>query len=317
MDDVLEAICSEKGVFLRWEAEELGYHDTAIARLVRDGSWVRVRRGAYTTGPRWTSLDAAGRYALFTRATVRQAKTSVVLSHISALPEYGAPLWGLDLTRAHLTRLDGRTGRKEAGVQQHQGLLLPDDVTERNGVAVVSATRAALEVTTVAETEPSLCVIDNLLNRGLTTPKQLAQRYVAMNSWPNTLKTDLVLRLADGRAQSVGETRARFLCWLFGLPAPIPQYPIVDEHGNVIAYVDLAWPKLGAFLEFDGRVKYLRPFREGETAAEVVIREKRREELICELTDWRCIRLIWSDFDRAQFTATRIRNVLGSGASAA
>ena len=49
------------GVFLRREAEALGYHDQAIASLVKAGTWVRVRRGAYVYGADWDSLDQRGR----------------------------------------------------------------------------------------------------------------------------------------------------------------------------------------------------------------------------------------------------------------
>ena len=63
-----------------------------------------------------------------------------------------------------------------------------------------------------------------------------------MAQWPGTLITDLVLRLADGRSESVGETRARYLVWSQGLPAPEVNYPIFDENGREVARVDLAWP---------------------------------------------------------------------------
>ena len=84
-----------------------------------------------------------------------------------------------------------------------------------------------------------------------------------------------------------------------------------------MAYVDFAWPAHGVFLEFDGKVKYSAMLREGETAADVVVREKRREELICEITGWRCIRIIWADLMRPEHTAMRIRRLLFPGASAA
>lgn len=311
------AICTELGVFLRREAEELGYHDQAIARLVKGGVWHRVRRGAYTSTETWDSLDESHRYALLTRAVLRQAKTEVALSHYSALPEYGVSLWGCDLRTVHVTRTDGRAGRNEAGVRQHSGQLLPADVTRRNGVPVTSGTRAALDVTTVADTEVSLAIVDALLHAGHTTKDLLGERNTLMSQWPNTLHTDLVLRLADGRAESVAESRTRNLCWRQGLPAPVPQYQIVDASGRIIARVDLAWPEYGVFLEFDGKIKYGALLREGESPTDVVVREKKREELICELTGWRCIRLVWADLYRPEQTALRIRKLLFPTANAA
>lgn len=311
MDERLRAICEEKGVFLRKEAIALGYSEREITKRIRDHTWHRVRWGAYTSGATWNGLDESERYKLLNRAAYRRAQTVVALSHISAVAEHDAPLWGLDLTTVHLTRVDGRAGRKESGIQQHQGLLLPDDTETSGGLVITSPTRAALELTTVADTEACICVIDNLLNRGKTTPAALADRYAeTMTGWPHTLKTDLILRLVDGRSQSVGESRCRYLCWRNGLPAPIPQHPVRDEDGEIIAYVDLAWPELGVFLEFDGRVKYERYLRAGESATDAVVREKRREERICELTGWRCIRVTWWDLQHPEALVARLRRIL-------
>lgn len=317
MDERLMVICAELGVFLRREAEELGYHDQAIAGLVKHKVWHRVRRGAYTSTRIWDALDEAGRYGLLARAALRQAKTDVTLSHTSALNEYGLPLWGCDLETVHLTRVDGHAGRKESGVRQHSGQLLHGEVTRRNGVPVTDGTRTALDMTTVSDTEVSMAIIDALLHAGHTTPELLGRRYELMAHWPNTLHTDLVLRLADSRSESVGESRTRYLCWQQGLPAPIPQYPILDASGREIARVDLAWPQYGVFLEFDGKVKYEALLRQGESASDVVVREKKREQLICELTGWRCIRIVWADLYRAEQTAMRIRNLLFPGARVA
>ena len=43
----------------------------------------------------------------------------------------------------------------------------------------------------------------------------------------------------------------------------------------------------GVFVEFDGKIKYEALLKPGESASDVVIREKRREERIVELTGWR------------------------------
>lgn len=307
MDAHLRALVAEHGVFLRREALAAGYHDHAIVALVRSGAWVRVRRGAYVFGDGWASLDANQRYAVLCRAAVRQANTEVVLSHTSAAGEYDAPLWECDLSIVHLTRQDRRAGRAEAGIHQHRGLLAEGDVVERNGLQVVSATRAALELTLLLDVEHALVEIDHLLHRGFTTVEDLRARYESMSHWPDSLTTDLVLRLVDGRAESVGESRARYLCWAQHLPAPIPNYPILDERGVEVARVDLAWPELGVFLEFDGKEKYTRHRREGESVVDCVLREKKRESLICELTGWRCIRITWADLYRPDEVSRRIR----------
>ena len=307
MDPVLRQICDEHGVFLRREAEELGYHDATLARLIRADVFHRVRRGAYAFGDHWNDLTDNERYGLLCRAVYRQSKTEVLLSHLSSANEWGCPLWDADKREVHLTRVDGKTGRREAGVCQHRGRLLEGDFEEREGLPLVSPTRTALELTTIGDVEHAIVEIDDLLHRGLTTPEKLVSRYRLMESWPDTLRTSLVLRLVDGRSESVGESRIRYLCWVQRLPTPIPNYPILDRHGREIHRVDLAWPELGLFLEFDGKVKYQRYLREGESVTDAVLREKKREELVCELTGWRCIRIVWADLHRPAQTAARIR----------
>ncbi len=304
-------------LLLRQELLSVGYTDKAIARMLRCGEWCRVRNGAYTEAGSWAALDESGQHRLRARAVVAQARTPVVVSHTSGLTFFGAPTWGLDLSLVHITRRDGRTGRKEAGVDQHRGALVDGDVVRRSGVDVMSPTRLALEVTMLAGVEPSLVVVNDLLHRELTTQADLANRYQSMGLWPWTLSTDIVLRLADPRIESVGESRSYFLCFRQGLPMPQPQYKVRDATGKVIARVDFAWPELGVFLEFDGKVKYEKLLKEGERASDVVVREKKREDLICRLTGWRCIRLTWSDLEHPERTAATIRAMLFPSESAA
>lgn len=289
-----------------------GFTDKAIVRRVAGGEWVQIRHGAYTEAATWNALDAAGRHALRSRAVVAQARTKVVVSHTSGLTFLNAPTWGLDLDTIHVTREDGKAGRSEAGVRQHRGTILDGDVEECDGLRVMSGTRLGLETTLVADVEASVAVVSELLRAGRTTMERLRARYELMQHWPDSLRTDLVLRLADGRFESVGESRTYFLCFHEGLPMPEPQHEIRDESGRVVARVDFAWPELGVFLEFDGKVKYEKLLKEGQRASDVVWAEKRREEMICRLTGWRCIRISWADLADPVRTAAMIRRALAA-----
>lgn len=294
-------------VYLRKTLIQQGHDDRSIARLLQDGVLRRTRRGAYVNKQRSAGLDAAGEHGLRARAAVQQSRTRVVLSHVSGLPEYDAPTWGLDLSDVHLTRTDGRAGRHEAGIRQHCGKIRPGDVVARHGVEVMSPVRIALEVTTMASAEAGLVVVNHFLHCGMATKEDLLERYELMEHWPNTLRTGLVLHRADGRAESVGETRTLHLIHDAGLPLPELQYPIVDHSGREVARVDFAWPELGVFLEFDGKVKYEKLLKPGQRASDVVIAERDRERMICRLTGWRCIRIVWADLERALQTAAMIR----------
>jgi Transcriptional regulator, AbiEi antitoxin len=307
-----EPLDLEGVVFLRRDALADGYTDRAIDRRVRSGEWHRVRRGAYCSSELWRSLSRADQHRVLARAVLRTAHRSTVLSHTSAALEHGAPVWGIDLNVVHVTRTDGRTGRKEAGIVHHRGVLDEDDVAVRGGVRVTSPTRAAIEVTTIAGVEESLVTVNGLLHAGQVSAASLAEMAVVARNWPNSLTTDLVLRLADRRIESVGESRTWHLCWKQHLPMPEPQVKVRDETGQIVARVDFAWPELGVFIEFDGRVKYTELVEEGSDATAVVLAEKRREEQLCILTGWVCIRITWADLANPAATARRIRAVLQS-----
>jgi hypothetical protein len=298
-------------VLLRSELLTAGHSDRDIARLVRAKVLHRVRHGAYVDGATWASADAAGRHTLRALAVAKQASTRVVLSHVSALPFFGAPTWGLSLDDVHVTRPDARSGRREAGVRQHRGLLLDSDVEVRHGYAVTNGTKTALDVTCCAGAEASLVTVNFLLHNGFSTVHELRARYARMTQHPFTLKTDLILRLADGRMESVGEVRTFFMLYRAGVPAPVPQYELRDALGDLIARLDFAWPELGVWLEFDGRQKYVEHLREGESVVDAVLREKQRESRICELTGWRCIRITWEDLQHPDATVRRIVAMLG------
>ncbi|HCB03813.1 MAG TPA: hypothetical protein DEQ43_06125 [Nocardioides bacterium] len=298
-------------IALRRELLGLGLNDRAIAQLVADGTLHRLRYGSYVDAAAWNACDRVGQHGLVARAAVKRAQAGVALSHISALGEWDAPLWDLPLDTVHLTRLDQRGGRREAGVVQHLGELRPGDLTHLNGVTVTSPTRTALDCTTVMDVEHGLVVVNDLLHRKLTTKEALMEGQEYMAFWPGSLQQGLVLQLADARCGgSVGEGRTLYMIFEQGLPLPEPQYPIRDRSGEIVAYVDFAWPDLGVFLEFDGKIKYQELLREGESPTDVVIRERNRERKICRLTGWECIRIVWADLRHPERTAAHIRAVL-------
>lgn len=296
---------------LRKELLAAGQNDKTLARALRDGTFRRPRTGAYVDGKLWDRLDASQRFVLRVRAAYRQSRTPVVLSHSSPLPFLNAPTWGIDLSDVHLTRVDGRAGRREAGVRQHSGSILGGDTVELFGMTAMTPIRVALEVTTIASVETGLVVLNHFLHDGAFTLEEITARYHAtMEQWPYSLKTDLVLRLGDAAMESVGETRTSFLLWRERLPASVPQYEVYDGR-RLVARLDFAFPEYGAWIEFDGRAKYEKFLRDGETVADAVLREKRREDRIREITGWRCLRITWADLADPERLAGRIREFLG------
>lgn len=299
-------------VVLRRELNASGVSDAHIRVKLARGELHRVRHGAYVDGSFWRSLCARDRHRVLVRAVLLTAHPSAVASHVSAAIEHGGDTWGADLDVVHLTRLDGRIGRREAGVVQHRGRLARDEVVTVAGIPVTNQARCAVEVISVLEAEPALVTVNSLLHLGTLDHAELVEVNRNLKHWPSTLQAAVVLRLCDDRIESVGETRTSYLCHQQGLPRPVPQVVIKDERGWVIGRVDFAWPEAGVFLEFQGREKYLRYRRENESLDDYLLREKRRIELICQITGWVCIPITWADLERPLVTAARIRRLLAS-----
>jgi hypothetical protein len=297
-------------VVLRRELLADGLTDSQIQQLIRSGALRRIRHGAYADSSVWDRLSTTDRYRLRVRAVLRTAHPSAVASHVSAAVELGAPVWGLNLDDVHITRMDGRAGRSEAGVVQHRGKLSEDEVERLEGIRVTKPARCAVELTTLGTVEQALVSVNGLLHERRMTVEEFAEAVERHKHWPETLNAGIVLRLCDPRIESVGESRTDFLCWKHHLPRPVPQVEVCEEDGSLFARLDFCWPEFGVFLEFDGKEKYRRFRRRDESLEDYLMREKQREERICALTGWVCVRISWADLEAPLLTARRLHRLL-------
>lgn len=303
-------------VVLRRELIAEGLTDRDIRAQVRAGSLTKLRYGAYAPTDLVKALDEVGTMRARARAVLRTAHESAVLSHQNSLAEHEVPLWGVGLDETHLTRTDGRAGRREAGVVHHHATLGRRWWAVHNGIPATHPARAAIEVATAYGAEAGLVAACGVLHRELATVAELHDAAAGARHWPGGLGTRLVLARADGRLTNVAEARTWHLFFEQRVPRPEPQVEVFDEHGNLLGIVDFLWAKLGVFLEFDGRIKYEKHRRPGESLADYLMREKRREEQICVRKGWICIRVTWADLQRPAVLARRIRAALESRASA-
>ncbi|MBZ5738898.1 type IV toxin-antitoxin system AbiEi family antitoxin domain-containing protein [Nocardioides mangrovi] len=308
--DPLRLLVADHGFFTRAQAREAGYDDRAVTRQMRTGSWHRMRRGYYSFPDVWAALDAVGRHRALARAVAHSHGGAVALSHVSGLVLHGVDVWGVDLSRVHVTRLDGGTGRIEGDVVHHEGQCLESDPVELDGAIVLPAARCAVEAASRTTNESALVLFDALLRRGLSDHDQLFGQFELMEHWPYTQHLHIPIRMADGRAESVGESRGRWLFRVSGLPAPVLQYEVRDSRGELLGIADWAWPNHGLLGEFDGRIKYGRLLRPGQHPGDAVFAEKVREDQMREASDMGMVRLIWADYDTPAATAARVRSRL-------
>ena len=277
----------------------------------------RVRHGAYMPRASWTSADQQQRHLFRAQAVTLSHGHVVALSHQSAALATGLRLWNSDLSRVHVLRLDGGPSRIHNDVVYHGGGWCPDDIWQSEEMLVVSPVRAAVGAASLQSIEGGVVVLDSWLDVYEGDPAALDLERRRVRGHPSSARLEMSVRLAQPGAESVGESRGRVLCFFQHLPRPVLQFEVYDDAGRLVARVDFAWPEHRLFGEFDGRVKYGRLLKPGENIADVVSREKEREDLIREITDFLMIRFVWSDYDRPRTTAARIRRKMAAGSATA
>lgn len=104
-----------------------------------------------------------------------------------------------------------------------------------------------------------------------------------------------ILALADGRAESPGESVSRWR-WVKADFRDVVVQPVIRLPDGRTRRADLAIEQVRCLFEFDGRVKYDDPaMRAGRTAEQVVFDEKIREDELRAATGWRVIRAVDAD----------------------
>ena len=189
----------------------------------------------------------------------------VALSHVSAAVHHDMRLWQVPLDRVHVLRLDGGPGRVCGDVVYHSGAWRPNDIWQLGDRLLTSPARAAVETASLVGVERALVIFDGAIDLDLASSRGDRGDVPRMDGWPQTQHLQVSVRLMRPGAQSVGESRSRFLCWGQGLPEPVLQFEVRDEMGVVIGIADMAWPEHGVLGEFDGQVKYGRLLLPGES----------------------------------------------------
>ena len=307
----------DDGVFLRREALEFGYDDRSLREAVRAGVLAKVRHGAYVSAAVWSEADATKRHWLRCCAVLRSHPPgAVALSHTSACVDHSVDLYRPALTKVHVLRLDGGVGRNLGDVTYHAGGWSASDVEEVEGRLRTALPRAAVEAALLGTTEQGKVVLDSALRRDDACLDRLGELARMMLTWPGGQRLQVAARLARPGAGSVGESLTDFLFWTERIPRPELQFEVCDAFGQVVAVLDFAWPEYGVFGEFDGKVKYGRLLKPGDDVTQVVVREKEREDLVRELTNFLGIRFIWSDLRERRRTGHRVRAKLAQGRTA-
>jgi hypothetical protein len=289
---------------LRRDVVRDGWSDDELGRLVTAGQLHRLRRGAYIDGTLPT--DAAATHRLLIRATVAGLRRPAVVSHQSAAVLLGLPLWDVPLDRVHVTRRPRAWNDTGRVLCCHVARLRDDEVVEVDGLEVTGPVRTALDLARSLPHEAAVVALDAALHLGLLTQDALRTRLFDIAGAPGSRSAARAVLFADGRSESVGESRSRVILHRWKLDPTALQFEVRSAGAAVIGRTDFAWEDHRLVGEFDGRVKYGRLLRPGEDAGDAVFREKRREDAIRD-EGWGVIRWTWGDLHRPDRFAARIR----------
>jgi hypothetical protein len=280
------------GISLRRDLAADGYTSDDLARMTRAGELVRVRRGAYADPP-GRDLDPRVAHLRLLEATMAQCGPGAVISHTSAAAVHDLPVWREHLDRVHVTRDRRGGGSVRRWVRVHGAPLAPDAIVELDGRPVTSLARTVADLGCMLPLVQSVAAGDAALTR-------IDRRAIEAVLEGQAGRTGIgrarrMVTLLDSRSESAGESFSRVVFHQNKLPVPEPQYRVVAPDGRFVGRCDFGWPEFGVLGEFDGRTKYGRLLRKpGQTAEDVLIDEKRREDRLRAL-GWVVIRWMWSD----------------------
>lgn len=280
-------------VFTSADALACGYDAHSLARLVRSEDVVRVRRGAYIAAEALVEATPERRHALRTSAIWRSfgPSTTLVPSHQSAQALHGLPIHGTKVDEVHMARTRPSNTRRSSGLSIGPALR-PEAFTTEGQPLVIPAV-AIVQTAATYGLDAGVTAADPALRNGQVTPEGLARALDLARLGPGADLARATVRLADGRSESVGESRSRVLFAALGLPEPELQVELHDAAG-LAGRVDFLFRRQRTIVEFDGLEKYA-----GADGRRALAREKHREDRLRAL-GYEVVRLVWSDLSHPE-----------------
>ncbi|MDH3299347.1 MAG: type IV toxin-antitoxin system AbiEi family antitoxin domain-containing protein [Acidimicrobiia bacterium] len=251
-----------------------------IRYRVDSGEWVEPHPGVYRHSaikPTWES-----------RLLAAVLSTDGVASHRCA-----AALWNLELYRrppVELTVPEERRARRNA-VRIHGSTQWDRiDRTVRRGIPCTGIERTVLDCGAVAGSRTVERLAESAIRQRLTTWPELVlclERHSrsGRNGCGN-LRVVVERRINDATVPLSDFSRVVVnLLEDAGLPPAELEYPILDDDGNLVLQVDLAWPSLKKCWELDGLAFHF--------AREAVERDRRKRNRAKAL-GWNMQEILWS-----------------------
>lgn len=230
------------------QARALGVPRKLLERLCHRGLVVRVLQGVYAVAqlPHGLSVRTAALGLVVHPGAVVTDRTAAWLHGVDILPRSA-------VTTPPPVSCYQRTGTRirRPGVDSGTRMLIDDDICEVGGIATTSPLRTALDLGRLLWRHDALAALDGFLRLGVDHAELLGE-VERFKGFRGVVQLRSLAPLADGRAESPGESALRLFWYDAGLPTPELQWWVCNEHGVPVHRLDIALPDLVFAAEYDG-----------------------------------------------------------------
>lgn len=212
---------------------------------LRSSAWQRLFQNVYADANLAISHQTRCRAAaswLFPPGCAIAGRSAAAL-HGGAQPQPSAPVEVVVEPSARFGPLDG--------LLIHVAPWREGDVQRIQGVPVTTPARTCWDLANWLQLEDSVALIDSLRHVGIVDVSELGRYLDERRGERGWRRFAEALRLSDGGAESLPESRLRVRLVKAGFPPPVTQH-VITRNGRFIARVDLAWPHLKIAVEYDG-----------------------------------------------------------------
>ncbi|TDP91531.1 hypothetical protein EDF62_2148 [Leucobacter luti] len=296
------------------ELRRAGHTAFSLRQRVASGSLLRLRQGWYIDPKALEHASDSVKQHAVMLVTHQDASRTPLLSHRSAATVHGFPVWSnwlrtvggaasqrVDPLTTHQTVPPGHRSSRTAGVRYAHGTVPHADIVELGGFRVTSAERTLIDLARSEPFELALSCADQYLHETVRVGTQVD--FESWSEWRAQMLTRItplagsrgvgraraLVALADPRADSPLETVSRLRFLQNGIDVE-PQHPVRSERGSSY-FLDFWLLNQPFFGECDGKVKYTDSrLRGGQSAEQVVYREKLRQDWVTATTGRRGVR---------------------------
>ncbi|TFV89987.1 DUF559 domain-containing protein [Blastococcus sp. CT_GayMR16] len=262
-------------------------------RQLKTGIYRRLLRNVYA------DPGLVADHQLRSRAAALLMPSDAVLGGRSAATWQGAP-FASPMDAVLVLIPNASAWRGPSGVHVHRTTVDPVDVTTlADDTRITSPVRTAWDLAALETVPTAVAALDGMVRSGHLDVDALRHAHASSRGRWRASRVAKVLPLVDGRSESPPESWVRVACARSGLPAPVPQFVVVDA-GGFVGRVDLAWPEHRLIVEYEGAYHF--------DELQIHRDDSRYKQLVA--AGWRVIRLSAADLRDMDTVIARIAHML-------